>query len=110
MALFHSTTKIISRSDAGNAVAAAAYRSGTRMTCARTGQDFNYTRKREVTYRAILAPADSPAWVFDRTQLADAIEALWANKARSRAMGEAGRARVLGLGLSWDRVVETLCR
>ena len=75
MALFHSTTKIISRSDAGNAVAAAAYRSGTRMTCARTGQVFNYTRKREVTYRAILAPADSPAWVFDRTQLADAIEA-----------------------------------
>ena len=42
--------------------------------------------------------------------LAEAIEALWANKARSRAMGEAGRARVLGLGLSWDRVVETLCR
>ena len=75
MALFHSTTKIISRSkDGGNAVAAAAYRSGTRMTCERTGQVFNYTRKKEVTYRAILAPADSPAWVFNRAQLANAIE------------------------------------
>ena len=51
-------------------------------------------------------------WVVEPTPqaLAEAIEALWANKARSRAMGEAGRARVLGLGLSWDRVVETLCR
>ena len=74
MALFHSTTKIITRSDGGNAVAAAAYRSGTRMTCARTGQVFNYTRKKEVTYRAILAPTDSPAWVFNRAQLANAIE------------------------------------
>ena len=51
-------------------------------------------------------------WVVEPSPqaLADAIEALWADKARSRAMGEAGRARVLGLGLSWDRVVEVLCR
>lgn len=75
MALFHSTTKIITRSDGGNAVAAAAYRSGTRMTCERTGQVFNYTRKKEVTYRAILAPPSSPEWVFDRAKLANAIEA-----------------------------------
>jgi len=75
MALFHSTTKIISRSDAGNAVAAAAYRSGSRMTCERTGQVFNYARKKEVTYRAILAPKRSPDWVFDRSKLANRIEA-----------------------------------
>ena len=75
MALFHSTTKIISRSSAGNAVAAAAYRSGTRMTCVRTGQVFNYLRKKEVTYRAILAPPNSPDWVKDRAKLANAIEA-----------------------------------
>ena len=75
MALFHSTTKIITRSSGGNAVAAAAYRSGTRMTCERTGQVFNYTRKKEVTYRAILAPPNSPDWVSDRAKLANAIEA-----------------------------------
>ena len=75
MALFHSTTKIITRSDGGNAVAAAAYRSGTRMTCERTGQVFNYTRKKEVTYRVILAPPNSPDWVKDRAKLANAIEA-----------------------------------
>lgn len=51
-------------------------------------------------------------WVVDPSPqaLAEAIEALWANKARSAAMGQAGRARVLGLDLSWDRVVEVLCR
>ena len=75
MALFHSTTKIISRSDAGNAVAAAAYRSGSRMTCERTGQVFNYTRKKEVTYRAILAPLGSPDWVSDLSKLSNCIEA-----------------------------------
>ena len=80
MALFHCTTKIITRSDGGNAVAAAAYRSGTRMTCARTGQVFNYTRKREVTHRAILAPLNSPDWVFERAQLANAIEAIETRK------------------------------
>ncbi len=74
MALFHSTTKIITRSDGGNAVAAAAYRSGTRMTCQRTGQVFNYTRKKEVTYRAILAPPSSPDWVFQRSKLFNQIE------------------------------------
>ncbi|MDD2711771.1 MAG: glycosyltransferase [Simplicispira sp.] len=50
-------------------------------------------------------------WVTEPTPqaLAEAIEELWANKARSATMGQAGRARVQGLGLSWDRVVETLC-
>ncbi len=75
MAIFHSSTKVISRADGGNAVAAAAYRSGTRMTCQRTGQVFNYTRKKEVTYRAILAPTGSPDWVFERSKLANRIEA-----------------------------------
>ena len=53
MAIFHFAAQVISRSDAGNAVAAAAYRAGMRLTCERTGQTFNYTRKREVTHRAI---------------------------------------------------------
>ena len=77
MAIFHCSVQIISRSvqgGAGNAVAAAAYRSGTRMTCKRTGQVFNYTRKKEVTYRAIVAPAGSPAWILDRNTLFNEVE------------------------------------
>ena len=74
MAIFHSTTKTITRSDGGNAVAASAYRSGTRMTCTRTGQVFNYIYKKEVSYRAILAPPNSPLWIFDGEKLANEIE------------------------------------
>ena len=74
MAIFHSTTKIIARSDGHNAVQAAAYRAGTRLQCRRTGQVFNFTRKTEVTHRAILAPPGSPSWATDRSVLWNQIE------------------------------------
>lgn len=75
MALFHSTTKIITRSEGHNAVQAASYRAGLRLKCERTGQVFNFTRKKEVSYRNILAPKESPDWVFDRSKLFNCIEA-----------------------------------
>ena len=75
MAIFHFAAQVITRSDGGNAVAAAAYRAGMRFSCARTGLVFNSTRKREVAYRAILAPQGAAAWVFDRPQLWNQVEA-----------------------------------
>lgn len=74
MAIFHSSTKIIARSDGHNAVQAAAYRSGSRLRCERTDQVFNFSRKKEVTHRAILAPPGAPAWVFDRSILWNRVE------------------------------------
>lgn len=41
--------------------------------------------------------------------LADAIDRLATHPHRARAMGEAGRERILAMGLSWPRVVATLC-
>jgi len=41
--------------------------------------------------------------------LADAIDRLAAQPHRARAMGEAGRERILAMGLSWPRVVAALC-
>ena len=76
MAIFHFAAQVITRSDGGNAVAAAAYRAGMRFSCARTGLVFNSTRKREVAYRAILAPQGAAAWVFDRQQLWNQVEAI----------------------------------
>jgi ATP-dependent exoDNAse (exonuclease V) alpha subunit len=75
MAIFHSSTKVFTRSKGHHAVMAAAYRSGTRMTCDRTGLVFNFTRKSEVEYLAILAPEGAPEWVYDRSKLSNAIEA-----------------------------------
>ncbi len=41
--------------------------------------------------------------------LADAIDRLAAHPERAREMGQAGRERILAMGLSWPRVVATLC-
>ena len=74
MAIFHSSTKVFTRSKGHNAVMAAAYRSGSRLTCLRTGLTFNFTRKKEVEYLAILAPQGSPDWVYDRSKLWNTVE------------------------------------
>lgn len=40
--------------------------------------------------------------------VAEAVEAAWANRARTREMGAAGRERYLTMGISWERVVARL--
>lgn len=83
MAIFHFSAQVISRSEGGNVVDAAAYRAGMRFTCARTGLVFNHTRKKEVAYRTILLPESSdpantsaPDWATDRPRLWNAVEAI----------------------------------
>lgn len=63
----------MSRSTGRSVVAAAAYRSGTRLLDERTGETHDYTRKR-VEHAEILAPAGAPAWVYDRERLWNAVE------------------------------------
>lgn len=81
MAIFHFSAQVISRSEGGNVVDAAAYRAGMRFKCERTGLVFNHTRKKEVAYRTILLPessdhANAPAWATDRSQLWNQVEAV----------------------------------
>ena len=70
MALYYFNAKLLSRSVGHNAVAAAAYRSGSRLRCARTGTVKNYLRKREVQHSAIHTPDGLPSWTHDRNQCA----------------------------------------
>lgn len=86
MALYRFEAKIISRSDGRSTVGAAAYRSGKTATSAaayrhaavltdeRTGQTYDYSRKRGVEGSAILTPDDFPAWAKDRAKLWNAVE------------------------------------
>ncbi len=74
MAIFHFSAQLISRSDGANAMQAAAYRAGCRMTCARTGLVFNFTRKKEVSHSAILAPKGAAPWVLSRSALWQRVE------------------------------------
>jgi MobA/MobL family/Large polyvalent protein-associated domain 7 len=67
-ALYHAQAKVFQRSAGRSAVAAAAYRSASKLHDERTGQVFDYSRKHVVT-AFIVAPSNSPAWVSDREQL-----------------------------------------
>lgn len=54
---------MISRSTR-NTVSAVAYRAGVALTCARTGQDFDYTNK-AVQHVELLLPENAPKWAKD---------------------------------------------
>ncbi|TPM33558.1 hypothetical protein FJ955_02070 [Mesorhizobium sp. B2-2-2] len=73
-ALYHAQAKIFKRSEGRSAVAAAAYRSASCLTDDRTGQEFDYRKKHKV-FAFIIAPADAPAWAYDRQELWNRSEA-----------------------------------
>lgn len=100
MAIFHFNAKLLSRSAGHNAVAAAAYRSGARFKCARTGTVHNFRRKTEVQHGAIHAPDGSPSWTHDRSQL-------WNNAENSETRINAQLAREIVLGIPIELTPES---
>jgi Ti-type conjugative transfer relaxase TraA len=75
VAIFHFHAKMVHRAKGQSTVAAAAYRSGSKLYENSTGITHDYTHKRGVEHSEILAPADAPAWVFDRHTLWNTVEA-----------------------------------
>ena len=74
MAIYHASTKPISRGAGRSAVAAAAYRSGYCLTDERTGERHDYTRKRGVESANIFMP-DGSNTDINRAALWNAAEA-----------------------------------
>ena len=72
MAIYHLTTKPISRSSGRSATASAAYRAACKITDERTGEIHDYTRKSGVLYSEIITPDDVP---IDRSELWNKAEA-----------------------------------
>lgn len=70
----HSPVKLVQRSKGQTATAAAAYRSGTRLECERTGEVHDYTRKQGIELTALLFPEDTPESIQDRQSLWNAAE------------------------------------
>lgn len=94
-ALCHIRASVIQRSRGKSAVAAAAYRAAARLTDARTGQVWDYSRKKAVTDSYVLAPAGAPAWVHDREQL-------WSRVELAERRRDAQTARELQIALPRD--------
>ena len=74
MAIYHIQASVISRSSGGSAVAAAAYRSGEKLTDERTGEQHDYSRRSGVDGSEIIAPEGAADWVRDRDRLWNAGE------------------------------------
>jgi len=74
MATYRLEAKIIGRSQGRSATASAAYRAAEQIDDMRTGQGFDYTRKRGVLHTEIIAPDGTPEWMHDRAQLWNAVE------------------------------------
>jgi Ti-type conjugative transfer relaxase TraA len=75
VAIYHFHAKMIHRAKGQSAVAAAAYRSGSKLREQSTGITHDYTHKFGVEHSEILAPQGAPAWVFERSTLWNAVEA-----------------------------------
>lgn len=74
MALYHFSVSVIKRSAGRSATGAAAYRAAEKIHDDRTGLLHDYTRKRGVYSTEILAPANAPSWVHQRSHLWNAVE------------------------------------
>ena len=90
MAIYHFSAKVIARSAGRSAVAAAAYRSASRLYDERTERPCDYTRKSGVLHSEIMAPAHAPDRWQDR-------QALWnevvGREAQGRPVGPRDRVR-----------------
>src|SRR5215831_5181721 len=78
MAIFRMEISSVARSAGRRATAAAAYRSGERIRDERTGDLFNYTRRRDVLHTEILLPSqfagEPVAWARNRERLWNTAE------------------------------------
>ena len=70
----HIPVSIIKRSEGRSAVAAAAYRSGTKLTNEWDGLTHDYTRKGGVVHAEIMLPAHAPPEFSDRSILWNSVE------------------------------------
>lgn len=92
MAIYHFSMKIIQRSAGRSATAAAAYRAGLCIEDERTGEMFDYTRRRGVDDHAVLTPSRAPEWAKDSASLWNAVEAK-----ENRVNSQLARENVLAL-------------
>ena len=74
IAIYHCNISIISRGKGKSAVAAAAYRSGEKLTNEWDGMTHDYTRKGGVVHTEIMLPPHAPPSFSDRATLWNSVE------------------------------------
>jgi ATP-dependent exoDNAse (exonuclease V) alpha subunit len=74
MAIYHFSAQIIGRSAGRSSTACAAYRAGAVLVDERTGVKHDFSRKKGILHTEILAPANAPSWVHNRSDLWNKVE------------------------------------
>jgi len=77
MAIYHLSMKPVSRSQGRSSTASAAYRAGEKIEDLRTGEVWDFTRRRGVEHTEIVTPAaagEGASWALDRQSLWNAAE------------------------------------
>ncbi len=74
MAIYHLSGSIISRSQGRSAIAAAAYRSGEKLSDEREGVTHDYRKKQDVVFSEIFLPEGAPVEFKNREVLWNAVE------------------------------------
>lgn len=72
--VYHLNVKLLRRSDGRSATAAAAYRSGSKITDVRTGLSWDYRRKKHVFALPLVLPEGTPAEFADRATFWNLVE------------------------------------
>jgi Ti-type conjugative transfer relaxase TraA len=75
MAIYHFSAKVISRAAGPSAVAAAAYRSASRLHDQRLGRDHDFSNKAGVVHSEVLLPENAPEAWRERERLWNDVEA-----------------------------------
>ena len=100
MAIFHLTTKVISRGKGQSAIAAAAYRSGERLRDEQTGEIKEYKARAErIEFEGMYAPKDAPEWAQERNQF-------WNHAERTETRKDARLAREIEIALPHEFTAE----
>jgi ATP-dependent exoDNAse (exonuclease V) alpha subunit len=99
MAIYHLSTKPVSRGQGRSSTAAAAYRAGDRVLDLTTDQTFDYTRKRGIEHAEIVLPTVAAQrdinWARDR-------QALWNAAERAEKRKDARVAREYEVALPYE--------
>lgn len=80
MAIYHFSVQVIGRAAGRSAVAAAAYRSASRLRDDRLGGDQDFSAKRGVVHSEVMLPEDAPQQWRDRERLWNDVEAFEVRK------------------------------
>ncbi len=100
MAIFHLTTKVISRGKGQSAIAAAAYRSGERLRDEQANeQKFYQARAERIEFTGIYAPKDAPEWAQDRNRF-------WNEAERAETRKDGRLAREIEIALPHELTAE----